>query len=37
MYIIKGEGNTYLRHINPLMFDVVDIKPEGEARGVHHV
>ena len=26
-----------IRHINPLMFDVIDDEPEGEARGVYHV
>ena len=33
-------GNKYSniqRHINPLMFDVIDDKPEGAARGVYHV
>ena len=28
---------TFIRHINPLMFDGIDDKPEGEARGVYHV
>ena len=26
-----------IRRINPLMFDVIDDKPEGVARGVYHV
>ena len=26
-----------IRHINPLLFDVIDDKPEGVARGVYHV
>ena len=26
-----------IRHINLLMFDVIDDKPEGVARGVYHV
>ena len=25
------------RHINPLMFGVIDDKPEGVARGIYHV
>ena len=28
---------AYIRHINPLMFDVIDDKPEGVAWGVYHV
>ena len=27
----------YIRHINPLMFDVICDKPEGVAQGVYHV
>ena len=34
-YHILHEG--FIRHINPLMFDVIDDKPEGVARGVYHV
>ena len=30
-------GCPFIRHINPLMFDVIDDKPEGVARGVYHV
>ena len=28
---------SYIRHISPLMFDVIDDKPEGVARGIYHV
>ena len=28
---------VFIRHINPLMFDVIDDKPEGVARGVYNV
>ena len=31
------KANNFIRHINPLMFDVIDDKPEGVARGVYHV
>ena len=30
-------GLVFIRHINPLMFDVIDDKPEGVARGFYHV
>ena len=29
--------DVIIRHINPLMFYVIDDKPEGVARGVYHV
>ena len=32
---ILHEG--FIRHLNPLMFDVIYDKPEGVARGVYHV
>ena len=28
---------SVIRHINPLLFGVIDDKPEGVARGVYHV
>ena len=30
-------SNKLIRHINPLMFDVIDDEPEGVARWVYHV
>ena len=29
--------NDAIRHINPLIFDVIDDKPEGESRVGYHV
>ena len=38
MSAMKNVGGYYfIRHINPLMFDVIDDKPEGVARGVYYV
>ena len=33
--ILRSEGLYYIRQINPLMFGVIDDKPEGVARGVY--
>ena len=30
-------GLVFIRHITPLMFDVIYDKPEGSARGIYHV
>ena len=40
---LKKRGNsvkmqlTFIRRINPLIFDVIDDKPEGVGQGVYHV
>ena len=36
-YDIILQLHSFIRHINPLMFDVIDDKPEGVAQGVCHV
>ena len=35
--INQTEHEIFIRHINPLMFDVIDDKLEGVARGFYHV
>ena len=35
-YICMNCCKYNIRHINPLMFDVTDDKPEGVAQGVYH-
>ena len=33
----RAVGTKLIRHINPLMFDLIYDTPEGVARGVYHV